>query len=473
MGREFPVNPAAAAQFNSPAAKWAKLRVALVSVGAALFLTGIKAAVGLWTGSLALLSEAAHSALDLFASGVTALSVRAADRPADRSHPYGHGKIESLSALLESGLLLLTCGWILQKAITRLLGANEEPFVNIYSFLVIVSAIGIDLYRYRALMSAARKYHSQALEADALHFYSDILSSSLVFVGLIGVALGIHSADALTAMLVAVWVGVLAVRLGRKNMDVLLDRAPEGYTDEIRRIAEATPGVLSVGNVRLRRSGARLFADLTVSLDHTLSLEQAHDVSGELERRLEQKFPGMDVVVHTEPAVTPGEPLEVSLLNFIRLKGLMAHHLSLFQREGFITAELHLEVDANLTIREAHDLATKLEYEIARQFPAIATVQIHIEEIGGSQSDLIPVSHEQPELMEKIQRLCDEQMGSKTCHGIIVSLSSGKLWATLHCLLPGDLSVSQAHNRTTHLEEELHRRLPELDRVLIHEEPLG
>jgi divalent metal cation (Fe/Co/Zn/Cd) transporter len=369
--------------------------------------------------------------------------------------------------------LLLTCAWILQKGISRLLGSGEAPVVNVYSFAVIILAIGIDFYRYRALLTTARKYSSQALEADAVHFYSDILGSALVGLGLIGVAVGIHAADALAAIMVAIWVGLLAVRLGRKNIDILLDRAPEGYTDEIRSIAETTPGVLSSGNIRLRRSGARLFADLTINLDHTLPFEQAHLVAGELEKRLEQKYPGLDAVVHAEPAMVPNEALEVGVLNYIRSRSLQAHHLSLYQQEGFITAELHLEVAGNLTLREAHGLATELEEEIPRQFPAIASVQIHLEEIGILGSAGIPASDRQPEMIARIQEVCAQMNQGQSCHGINVSRAAGRYAATLHCLLPGDMTVSEGHRRTTQLEEELRRRLPELDHVLIHAEPLS
>ncbi|HDH57770.1 MAG TPA: cation transporter, partial [Bacteroidetes bacterium] len=196
MGRKFSVKETTDGGCAPSRAAFEKLKVALISVGAALFLTTAKAVVGFLTGSLALLSEAAHSGLDLFASLVTAFSVKAADRPPDRTHHYGHGKIESLSALFESILLFAACLWILHEAIQRLQHAETSPVVNVYSFSVILLAIVIDLYRYKALMRTAKKYHSQALEADAIHFYSDLLSSSLVFVGLVAVALGYPWADA-------------------------------------------------------------------------------------------------------------------------------------------------------------------------------------------------------------------------------------------------------------------------------------
>ncbi len=473
MGREFSVSPAASTAPDKQVAARAKLRVALISVGAALFLTSAKAFVGFWTGSLALLSEAAHSGLDLFASLVTALSVRVADRPADTTHHYGHGKIESLSALLEATLLLLTCAWILREALERIASRAAGPKIHALSFLVIITAIGIDLYRYRALMRTAIKYHSQALEADALHFYSDILGSSLVLVGLIAVALGIPSADAIAAILVAVWVGLLAFRLGRKNIDILLDRVPEGYVEALRKAVRETAGVLNLEQLRLRRSGAALFADLRVSLDRTLPFERAHRIARELEEKLAQAIPGLDAVVHTDPVVAPDEALDGGILNFIRTRGLDAHHLSVTQEGGKFSTDLHLEVDSQFSLREAHELASSLEKDILEHFLGISAVQIHIEEVGSISYETIAANEQHLELREQITTLCKEIVGEDRCHKVSLHKTGGRLTVTLHCLFPGDQTVAEVHRQTTQLEEILRRDLPQLDRVLIHAEPLN
>jgi cation diffusion facilitator family transporter len=472
MGREFRVMPSRDEAAPDGVAAAAKLRVALISVGAALFLTGAKASVGIWTGSLALLSEAAHSGLDLFASAITAVSVRVADRPADKTHHYGHGKIESLSALFEAALLLITCAWIFHEAIHRLAERGPGPVINVYSFLVILLAIGIDLYRYRALMKTAVRYQSQALEADAMHFYSDILGSSLVLVGLIAVAVGIPSADALAAILVAVWVATLAIRLGKKNIDILLDTVPQDYADQVRKIASREEGVLTVESVRLRRSGSSLFADLRVGLDRTLPFERAHTIARELEQKLAAKIPGLDAVVHTDPTLAPNEALDGGILNFIRTRGLQAHHLILHRDQDGYSAELHLEVDGQLSIREAHALASELEQEIPILFPNITSVRIHIEEIGCLHYQEITQSEPQPELLEQISQICAAQIGENRCHDISLSRSGGIFSATLHCLFPDNTTVNEAHRQTTRLEEELRRDMPILDRVLIHAEPM-
>mgnify|MGYP005834411803 CR=1 FL=1 len=449
-----------------------KLRVALISVGAAFFLTAAKAFVGVWTGSLALLSEAAHSGLDLFASLITALSVRVADRPADPTHHYGHGKVESLSALFEALLLLSTCVWITWHAVTRLYVADAKPFVNVYSFAVMLLAIGIDLYRYNALMRTARKYHSQALEADALHFYSDLLSSCLVLAGLALVGLGFPLADALAALLVAIWVGVLAIRLAKKNLDILIDRVPREYVEKIRRLVLNSPGVLSLEQLRLRRSGSSLFADLRIGMDRTHTFEGTHRAARELEEKLALEIPGLDAVVHTDPTAAPDEALDGGILNFIRTRGFQAHHILMHQQGETIAVDLHLEVDGALTVRQAHDAASDLEAEISRHFPSVKTVRIHIEEKGEPCPPQSPPYRDKPEIVEKIDAICAEIVGQNRCHGISVAYDGDYVSASLHCFFPGDLTVAEAHRQATRFEEELRRRLPVLHRVQIHSEPI-
>ncbi len=449
-----------------------KIKVALISVGASLFLIAIKAVVGILTGSLALLAEAAHSGLDFLASLITALSVKAADRPADATHHYGHGKIESLSALFEAALLLAACFWILSEAITRLTSPVEIPRITIYSFMVLLLAIIVDFYRYRALMRTAKKYQSQALEADAIHFYSDILSSSLVIVGLAAVALGYPRADAIAALLIAIWVGVLAIRLGKKNLDILIDRVPEEYIQQIREVVLPEAGVLSIDKLRLRRSGSNIFADLRVAIDRTLSFSEAHDVARILERKLSQQISGLDVVVHMNPAAHRHESLDIGILHFINSEGFQAHHLTLLRDGHQYIAELHLEVSGDKTLGDAHKLATDLEMKLLHQYYEIKSVQIHIEETGGFHQHLETVRLDRPDITEKIKSVCERFLGEGRCHEIFLNDDSGRLAATMHCLFPADLPVREVHLKTTELEDELCRTIPELSRALIHAEPL-
>ncbi len=275
--------------------------VAFSSLIAAVLLTTFKAVVGLATGSLGILSEAAHSGLDFAAALMTYLAVSISAKPADDSHHYGHGKFESFSALFETLLLLVTCGWIIYKAAHRLAGHFVPVEVNFWSFAVMGVAIVVDLSRSRALFRVARKYGSQALEADALHFQSDIYSSLVVIFGLIFTKAGFPMADPIAALGVSVMVMVATVRLALRSTHVLLDRAPTGMEETIREALRSLPQVLEIRKLRVRDSGTQMFVDVTIAVDGEMTLNESHNVADTTERRIESIIPKVDVVVHVEP----------------------------------------------------------------------------------------------------------------------------------------------------------------------------
>ncbi len=285
-----------------------KRHVALSSVAGAVVLTGMKLVVGLMTGSLGILSEAAHSALDLVAAVVTFFAVRVSARPADREHTYGHGKVENLSALFETLLLLATCVWIVKEAVDRLFHRHVHVEATAWAFAVMVVSIVIDVTRSRALSRVAKKYDSQALEADALHFSTDIWSSAVVLVGLALVVVSertglvwLQRADAVAALGVALIVVWVSVRLGRRTIAELLDEIPHDKRDEVQR-ALRLPGVTEVVRVRLRRSGAASFADVTLRVARDTTLESGHAIADAAELAVQRLLPGADVMVHIEPA---------------------------------------------------------------------------------------------------------------------------------------------------------------------------
>jgi cation diffusion facilitator family transporter len=277
---------------------WAALTSLLAAVG----LTAFKIIVGVATGSLGILAEAAHSGLDLIAALMTFLAVRISGRPADHTHLYGHGKIENLSALSETLLLLATCGWIVWEATRRLLSHHSQVEVTAWSFIVMGTSIAIDVSRSRVLAQAAKKYHSQALEADALHFQTDIWSSAVVIVGLIGAKSGVWFADAIAALGVSVVVVWVSIQLGRRTIDALLDSAPAGMERQVAAVVEAIPGVHDCHNVRIRYSGPVIFIDLHVLVDGSQSLAQAHELTERIEDAIQRAIPRADVTVHPEPA---------------------------------------------------------------------------------------------------------------------------------------------------------------------------
>lgn len=298
-------------EFVVSAAEREKRAVALTSVAAAVLLTGMKLVVGILTNSLGILSEAAHSGLDLVAAFVTFLAVRVSDRPADAEHRYGHGKVENLSALFETLLLLATCVWIFYESIERLVFKPVVVEATAWSFAVMAVSIVIDYGRSRALMRAARKYNSQALEADALHFSTDIWSSCVVIVGLGGVRLAgvlpqyasvLHKADAAAAMVVAIIVVYVSVQLGRRTVHGLLDTAPAGLAERIQQVVEELPGVIDCHHIRVRTSGPKVFVDVHVTVDGGQSLESAHALTERIEDVIAHLGDNMDVTVHPEPA---------------------------------------------------------------------------------------------------------------------------------------------------------------------------
>jgi cation diffusion facilitator family transporter len=286
-----------------------KQSAALTSLVAAVGLTAFKIVVGILTGSLGILAEAAHSALDLVAAFVTFLAVRFSARPPDRTHLYGHGKIENLSAMFETVLLLATCLWIVREAVRRLVFDQIEVEVTFWSYAVMLTSIAIDASRSRVLARAAVKFHSQALEADALHFSTDVWSSAVVILGLIGVQAGtwfpslafLRQADAVAALGVSFVVVRLSLKLGRRTIDALLDKAPDGMEQQVAKAVEAVPGVRNCHQVRLRYSGPMLFIDLHVLVDGRQTLVQAHDLTETIEKAIHEIAPQADVTVHPEP----------------------------------------------------------------------------------------------------------------------------------------------------------------------------
>lgn len=292
------------------AAEQEKRRVAVTSVAAAVFLTALKLVVGVSTNSLGILSEAAHSALDLVAAFVTFLAVRVSDRPADAEHRYGHGKVENLSALFETLLLLATCAWIIYESIERLAFRPVAVEATFWGFAVMSVSIVVDYSRSRALIRVARKYNSQALEADALHFRTDIWSSCVVLAGLAGVRMATYlpehadvlmRADAVAALVVAMIVIGVSVQLGGRTIHGLLDTAPKGLSERIQAAVEALPGVGDCHHIRVRTSGARVFVDVHVLVDGRQSLDDAHRITEHVEAAIVRLEPNADVTVHPEP----------------------------------------------------------------------------------------------------------------------------------------------------------------------------
>ncbi|MCS7306441.1 MAG: cation-efflux pump [Thermoguttaceae bacterium] len=457
-----------------------KFWVAISSLVAAVFLTAFKLVVGLWTNSLGILSEAAHSALDLMAAAMTVWAVRLASRPADSRHTYGHEKVENLSALLQTLLLLATCGWIMYEAVERL-AAAEPPEVkaNVWAFLVVLTSIGVDWSRSRALRRAAQKHQSQALEADALHFSTDIFSSLVVLVGLVAVAAAqrggptwLLRSDAVAAMIVAVLVVVLSLRLAQKAIEELLDTIPGHLQAQLKAALQQVPGLAEVDQVRVRRSGSKVFADLTVRILPTSTLEQSHRLAHQAEQAVRQLLPGADVVVHVEPL----SPAQADLVGTVRSvagrHGLAAHAIQLVEHAGQQTLQLHLEVPAHLSLEQAHGQATACENELQAVLPGIGRIVSHLEPTASSQpTQALPVSWEKSKLFVLIQQIAQSCQPQASVHDLQLLESQEGVSLAFHCTLPGQTSIAQAHDLAEMIEKHLRAALPRLSQVTIHVEP--
>ncbi len=296
--------PEMQAAFSPESMRAEKRAVAGNSVLAAFAITALKIVVGFTTGSLGILSEAAHSGLDLIAALVTFFSVRVSDKPADADHQYGHGKVENFSAFIETGLLLLTCIWIISEAVKRLFFHSVEIEPSAAAFVVMLLSILVDAWRSRALGRIATKYDSQALEADAVHFSTDIWSSSVVIVGLALVQLGrsyqitwLSKADPIAALFVAGVVVSVSWRLARRTVDALLDAAPPGVRNQILERIRNVDGVLEVGRARIRKAGNRYFADVSVGLSRNFTFQRSEQIADEVTAQVHQVLPNADVMV--------------------------------------------------------------------------------------------------------------------------------------------------------------------------------
>jgi cation diffusion facilitator family transporter len=362
-----------------------KLHVALSSVIAAIFLTAIKLIVGIYTGSLGILSEAAHSALDLGAALLTLFAVRMSARPADDEHHYGHGKVEGFSAFIEVLLLLITCAYIIYEAVYRITTKNFTLDVNIYSFGVILLSIIIDFSRSRALYKVAKKTNSQALEADALHFSSDIWGSLVVILGLAAYKFfGIKLADSVAALIVSILVAVISIRLAIRTVGVLMDKAPSHMRETIYSLISNTEGVSKVHRLRVRTSGNMVFTDMVILVHSDLSIEEAHKISNHVEHKIRQAFPNSDVTIHIEPNEDDSIEQQTYRMTVekilkehrVMFKGYHKLSITCYNRTHLIS--VHIELDKNAPLKETHAVCDHLEHDIKDAIPQ-STVTIHVE----------------------------------------------------------------------------------------------
>ncbi|MGB8603204.1 MAG: cation diffusion facilitator family transporter [Rhizomicrobium sp.] len=449
-----------------------KQAVAIGSMLASATMTVGKFAVGIATGSLGLISEGLHSFLDLGATILTYLAVRVSDKPADAEHPYGHGKAESVAALAETILLFVTSFWIVTEAVHRLIVGHSTVTANWWAVGVIVVSILIDLTRARALTKVAKATRSQALEADALHFSSDVLSSTVVLIGLGFVAIGWPMGDALAAIGVAVFVCRAGWRLGRSTIATLIDAAPQGVTDRLNKIVATVPGIAAIERVRARPAGSTLFADIDVAIGRSLPQSHAVAIRQAICEAIKAEMPEAEVAVAMHPLALDSETVRQRVQTIALEQEAAVHHITALQAGGRLTVGFDLEVDEYRPLSEAHDIATALEIAIREEFGADTEVETHIEPLedrGQHGEDVSP---------DELQRIA-LQLGSLIGHSDILSEAHDLrvrrtpigLIVLFHCRADGKRTVADVHEAADILEHKLRQTHPGIWRIVAHTEP--
>jgi cation diffusion facilitator family transporter len=447
------------------------------SVVAAVIITGLKILVGVTTGSLGILSEAAHSGLDLIASLLTFFSVGVSDKPADADHQYGHGKVENFSAFVETGLLLLTCAWIIYEAVLRLFFRRIDIEPSVAAFAVMLFSMGLDWWRSRVLGRIANKYDSQALEADALHFSTDIWSAGVVVVGLGLVLIGrtyhvewLRDSDPIAALFVAGVVVSVSWRLARRTIDALLDAAPPGVRSKIYDAVSRVDGVLEVDRVRIRRAGNRYFADLAIGVARTVTFQRSGQLASAVTDAVQRVLPNADVTVQPLPRAPGSENIFDRIRAGATQRNLNVHDISVQDLEGRLHVEQHVELDERMSLKDAHDQVTELEAEMRREVPEISEILTHIESE--------PATIEKPdevvsdaELEHRLKAVASQFPEVLDIHDFVITRVRGRMFISCHCTLPDDLSLARVHDIQTELEIRFKQDAPELFRVLIHPEP--
>ena len=450
-----------------------KEQVALGSIVASAGLTMAKTVVGLGTGSLAILSEAGHSLIDLAATIMTYFAVRVSGKPADAEHHYGHGKIESVSALAETALLFVLSGVVIWAAVGRLLSVSEHSVdATRWAFAVIGGSIVVDFVRARVLYRVAAKTASEALEADALHFSSDMWSSIAVLVGLAGVAFGYRWADSAAAIIVALFVCLAGWRLGSRTISTLTDTAPAGIADKVVAATKKIKGVVAVERVRARTVGATLFVDLSVAVSRTVPLDRVAILRMAIIAAIRKIMPGAEVNVAVTPRALDDETVLERVMVIARNKALAVHHVTVHAIASRLSVSLDLEVDGALSLAAAHDIASDLEAAIRDELGPEVEVETHIEPlqligVSGREAPAERVAVVQAEL----SKLSSKLKFVREVHDVRVRDTKEGEIVNFHCRVDPSLTVRDVHDKVDELERGLRRRFPEIKRVIGHAEP--
>jgi cation diffusion facilitator family transporter len=454
-----------------------KSSVALASAAAAFCMTLLKLAAGLLSGSLGMLSDAAHSGLDLTGAAITYFSVRVSDKPADEEHTYGHAKVENLAAFVETFLMLVSCIWISYEAIRRIFVHHIAVRHSFWPLAVLIVSMGVDLWRSRRLKAVALRTHSDALEADALHFASDVWASAAVFIGLtlawLGTLWNIHwlrYADSVTALIVSAMILHFCWQLGVRTIGALLDSVPSETHRLVLAEVGQIDGVLSVDQARMRRAGPAYFADLTISLSRQLTFQRTEQLVDEATAAVQRVLPEADVVIRTVPRQTDAESIFDRVRAVASRNNVVLHDVSVQTADNKLRIEQHIEVDERLPLREAHQFVKRIEDEIREQLPQVQSVLTHIESQPATIEQNVSLAQDRA-LEDHLRKAATTLPEIVDVHEIVIGRISERLLLSCHCTLPDELAMERVHEVITALEARFKADCPEVSRVLIHPEP--
>jgi cation diffusion facilitator family transporter len=448
-----------------------KTNVAAISIFASAGMAAAKFAVGIAIGSLALISEALHSAVDVIATVITWLVVRVSDQPADEEHHYGHGKFESLSALFVIALLYVLAGGILVESWSRLREGAPPPTLSAIPFVVLVIDIAVNFWRARALHRTARATRSQALAADALHFASDVLGSIAVIIGLVLTGLGYVWGDSAAAIAVAVMISILGLRLGRSTIETLLDRAPEGASEKAVAAIRAVPGVVGVERLRVRMVGPTHFIDAIVKVPRTYPIDRVEAIKNTAQAAVAQALGDADLTFTAVPVIRDNESVRERIMVIARNSGLAIHHVTVHDLGEKLIVGIDLEVDGEMELAAAHDVTRVLERNIREDFGEDVEVDTHIEPL---EPELPHGTDAAPARVEAIKAALARFAGNGAIHDIhnvrVRDTDAGEI-VNFHCRAAPSMSVIKVHENVDEIERALRRAFPTIKRVISHAEP--
>ncbi|QWG11639.1 cation-efflux pump [Bradyrhizobium sediminis] len=455
----------------SPAVPNVKSRVAAISIFASAGMAAAKFAVGIAIGSLALISEALHSSVDVVATVVTWMVVRVSDRPADDEHHYGHGKFESLSALGVIAMLYVLAGGILVESYSRLREGAPPPTLSAIPFVVLVIDIAVNFWRARALHRTARATKSQALAADALHFASDVLGSIAVIIGLALSGFGYVWGDAVAAVAVAIMIALLGLRLARSTVETLLDRAPEGVAETATAAIRAVSGVVDVERLRVRMVGSTHFIDAIVQVPRTYPIDRVEEIKRMAQDAVNKALDNADLTFTAVPVARNNESVRERIMVIARNSGLAVHHVTVHDLGGKLTVSIDLEVDGEMALTAAHDIAHGLERNIREEFGEDVEVDTHIEPL---EPELPHGTDAAPDRVETIKAALSRLAADGAIHDIhnvrVRDTDAGEI-VNFHCRAAPSMSVIKVHQKVDEIERALRRAFPTVKRVISHAEP--